>query len=88
MPGVKDATVTFRVEMYGGRVVGERTSVSLGDSVTEALDPGSGWLTFLKVLAWIYLPLLGIYSIVRYVRRRSTAKSRINERCWQPWRSC
>jgi hypothetical protein len=69
VPGLPKATATFRVDLYGNRVVGERTSVSPGGAFLEALNPGSGWLTFLQVLAWIYVLSLGVYSIVRYVRR-------------------
>ena len=69
VPQVAKTTATFRVDLSGDRVIGERTSVSVGDEIVKRLNPGGGWVTFLKVLAWIYIPLLGIYSIVRYVRR-------------------
>ncbi len=69
VPGLPKATATFRVDMYGNRVVGERSSVTPGSDLLERLNPGSGWLTLLKTLAWIYIISLGVYSIVRYVRR-------------------
>ncbi|HEX3748273.1 MAG TPA: SpoIIE family protein phosphatase [Bryobacteraceae bacterium] len=69
VPGLAKATATFHIDMYGNRVTGERTSITVSDSLSDQLNPGSGWLTFLKVLAWAYIVLLGIYSIVRYVRR-------------------
>ena len=66
---MRDTTASFRVDLYGNRVIGERTTIAIGDSLMDEINPGSGWLTFLKVLAWIYIVSLGIYSIVRYIRR-------------------
>ena len=69
VPGVPDTTASFRVDLYGSRVLGERTSISIGDDLMGQINPASGWLTFLKVLAWIYIISLGLYSVVRYARR-------------------
>jgi hypothetical protein len=69
VPGLKETTATFHVDVYGDRVIGERTSISPGALFLEGAKPGGGWLTLLKTLAWIYILSIGVYSIVRYVRR-------------------
>lgn len=69
VPGLPKTTATFHVDVYGDRVVGERASISPSDALLEGGKPGGGWLILLKVLAWIYIISIGVYSIVRYARR-------------------
>jgi hypothetical protein len=68
VPGLPKTTATFRVDVYGDQIIGERSSVSAGDALMDRLNPGRGWLTLLNTLAWIYILSLGVYGIVRYVR--------------------
>jgi hypothetical protein len=69
VPGLPKSTVAFHVDVYGDTVVGERTAVTPGGALLARINPGSGWLTLLKTLAWIYIVSLGLYSIVRYAQR-------------------
>jgi hypothetical protein len=69
VPGVPKTTATFHVDTYGNRVIAARTRVAPGDEYLKQLKPHEGWLTALKVVAWVYIIALGLYSIVRYCRR-------------------
>ena len=68
VPGLPRVNATFHVDLYGNRIVGERASVKPDDAFLDDVNPHHGWLTFLQVLAWIYLISLGAYCIFRYVR--------------------
>jgi hypothetical protein len=69
VPGLPKTRATFHVDVDGDRVTGHHTSIAPDETYLNRLSPHSGWLTLLKTLAWIYIPLLGVYSVVRYIRR-------------------
>lgn len=71
VPGLPEAKAGFRVELAGDRVITEDCAVTVDPGYLRRFFPGRilyyGWMW----LAGIYLAAIGIYAIVRYVRRTS-----------------
>ncbi|HLK66954.1 MAG TPA: SpoIIE family protein phosphatase [Bryobacteraceae bacterium] len=68
VPGFSVGKLLFRVELAGDRVVKESSDVTVHSSYLNQLRPAP-IVYYCMTLAGLYMTAIGIYAIVRYVRR-------------------
>ena len=69
VPGLPEAQASFHVELAGERVITEGCEVSVKSAYVRLLRPGQVFYYCLMTLAGLYMAAMGLYAIVRYVRR-------------------
>ncbi len=69
VPGLPEAHAVFREEMSGDRVIMESSEVTIKSAYLKRFRPGGVIYYCLMTLAVIYMIAIGLYAIVRYVRR-------------------
>jgi hypothetical protein len=69
VPGLPRATATYRVETRGDQIVAEHRTVTLDKAWVAQLRPNQSWFSAIKGIAGLYMFVVGVYAIVRYIRR-------------------
>jgi len=68
-PDLPDVDASFQVQLFGDKVVAVNSDLNVHSSLLQKLHPARKFSIVLKVIAVIYLVIMGIYAIVRYLRR-------------------
>jgi hypothetical protein len=69
VPGVPQAKASLFAQVTGGTVVAGGTSVSFDKAYINQLRPFRGWMSGIQAAAGIFVGILGIFALVRYIRR-------------------
>ncbi len=69
VPGLNQARVEFFVQMFSSQVVHEGAEVTFDDDYLASLSPYRQWTQALSALGAIYVAILGVYALIRYIRR-------------------
>lgn len=69
LPGTPDAKADFTVQLTGDRVVGLSVGVTVEGKYLNQFRPWHSVATGVIIAAIVYVGFMGIYAIVRYVRR-------------------
>ena len=70
-PDFSQAEADFQVQLFGDQVVSEECDVSIEGSYLKQFRPARILNICLMAVSAIYLLVIGIYAVVRYVRRTS-----------------
>ncbi len=71
VPRQPQAKVDFYVQVFFDQVVHEGAEVAFDEGYVKRFKPYGGRITGLQIAGVIYVGILGIYALVRYVRRAS-----------------
>ncbi len=69
VPGLPEARAEFYVRVFFDRAVAESCSIRFDPGYAGRFRPHHAWVVGIKIGAAIYVGILGIYALIRYIRR-------------------
>ncbi len=69
LPEQPEVKLEFFVQVFFDRVVSEGAEVTFDEGYVKRLRPFRSWTNALGIAGAIYIAILGIYALVRYIRR-------------------
>jgi MFS family permease len=69
LPGQPEVKLEFFAQVLFDRVVNEGAEVTFDEGYVNRLRPYRPWISGLTIAALIYVAILGVYAIIRYIRR-------------------
>ncbi len=69
VPGLPEAKVGFYEQTYYDQVVHEGADVTFEEGYVNRVEPYRRWTRWLQAAGGIYVAILGLYALIRYIRR-------------------